>query len=144
MDNIKNDTAPVALPTARGALYLTQEQEWAASLWEIKDTEEIAAAIGIPSHVLTEWEDQPLFMAEITDRRFEIDASIEQKQAAALVFDNFSYAEAEATIGLEEGTIMKWAQEHESPFNELLDEMKRDFAINTIEPETPKKNKKYL
>ena len=135
MDDIKNDTIPAALPTAGGALYLTQEQVSAASLWEIKDTEEIAAALDILSHVLTEWEDLPLFMAEITDHRFEIDASIEEKQAAALVFDNWSYAEAETVIGLEEGTIMEWAQEHDSPFNELPGEMKRDYGINTIQPE---------
>lgn len=135
MNDTKNNTIPAALPTARGALYLTQEQEWAASLWEIKDTEEIAAAISIPSHVLTEWQDQPLFIAEITDHCLEIGASTEEKQAATLVFDNFSYAEAEATLGLGEGTIMKWAQEDESPFNKLVEEMRCDFAISTIEPE---------
>ena len=123
MDKIKNDTAPVALPTARGALSLTQEQVWAASIWEMKDKEKIANAIGVSPEVLTEWQNQPLFIAEIVDHRFEIYASTEEKQAAALVFDNFSYAEAEATIGLEEGTIIEWARDENSLFNQLLDEM---------------------
>ena len=67
-------------------------------------------------------------MAEIADLSAEIDAEIEEKQAAALVLDNSSYAEAEAKIGLEEGTIMEWAQDEESLFNELLDQMKREVA----------------
>ena len=124
MDKIKNDTAPVTLPTDKGILSLTQEQAWAASLWEIKDEEEIASAIGVPSEILTEWEDQSLFIAEIADLSSEINASTEEKQAAALIFDNFSYAEAEATIGLEEGTIMEWAQDEHSVFNDLLDQMR--------------------
>ena len=128
MDNIKNGKAPVALLKDKQILSLTQEQAWAASLWTIKDKEEIASAIGVPSEILTEWENQPLFMAEIADLSAEIDAEIEEKQAAALVFDNSSYAEAEAKIGLEEGTIMEWAQDEESLFNELLNQMKHEVA----------------
>lgn len=128
MDNIKNNKASAAQPTARGALRLTQEQTAALTLWEIKDTEEIAAALGIPLQVITEWEDQPLFMAEISDLYLEIEATTEEKQAAALVWDNFSYAEAEATIGLEKGTIMEWAQDEYSSLNELLDQMKSEAA----------------
>ena len=129
MDKIKNDTAPVTLPTDKRILSLTQQQAWAASLWEIKDKEEIASAIGVPPEILTEWEDQPLFIAEIADLRLGLDANTEEKQAAALVFDNSSYAEAEATIGLEEGTIMEWVQDEENLFNELLDQMKCEVTI---------------
>ena len=128
MDNIKNGKAPVALLKDKQILSLTQEQAWAASLWNIKDKEEIASAIGVSSEILTEWESQPLFIAEIADLSAEFDAEIEEKQAAALVFDNSSYAAAEAKIGLEEGTIMEWAQDEESLFNELLDQMKREVA----------------
>ena len=128
MDNIKNGKAPVALLKDKQILSLTQEQAWAASLWDIKDKEEIASAIGVPPEILTEWENQSLFMAEIADLSAEFDAEIEEKQAAALVFDNSSYAKAEAKIGLEEGTIMEWAQDEESLFNELLDQMKREVA----------------
>ena len=128
MDNLKNGKAPVALLKDRQILPLTQEQAWAASLWDKKDKEEIASAIGVPPEILTEWENQPLFIAEIADLSAEFEAEIEEKQAAALVFDNSSYAAAEATIGLEEGTIMEWAQEEESLFNELLDQMKREVA----------------
>ena len=85
-------------------------------------------AIDVPPEVLTEWKNQPLFIAEIVDLSLGIEASTEEKQAAALVLDNFSYAEAEATIGLKEGTIMEWAQEEDSLFNELLGEMKREVA----------------
>ena len=46
----------------------------------------------------------------------------EEKQAAALIFSNVSYAEAE--IGLKEGTIVAWAQDEGSSFNQLLDCMK--------------------
>ena len=128
MDNIKNGKVPVALLKDKQILSLTQEQAWAASLWNIKDKEEIASAIGVPSEILTQWESQPLFMAEIADFSAEVEAEIEEKQAAALVFDNFSYAAAEAKIGLEEGTIMEWAQDEESLFNELLDQMKREVT----------------
>lgn len=53
-----------------------------------------------------------------------INADIEVKQAAALVLRNFSYADAEAVLGLEEGTIMAWALDDRSPFNSLLGQMK--------------------
>ena len=36
MDNIKNGKAPVALPKDKQILSLTQEQAWAASLWDYK------------------------------------------------------------------------------------------------------------
>ena len=142
MDNTRNDALPAALPTARGALYLTQEQERAALLWETKDTEEIAAALGIPSHVLTEWKDQPLFMAEVANLRMEIDASTEEKQAAVLVYDNFSYAEAEAAIGLEEGTIIEWALDEDSPFNTLLEDIRAEYCYDLQTESAPLENTK--
>ncbi|MDE0186131.1 MAG: helix-turn-helix domain containing protein [Candidatus Poribacteria bacterium] len=53
-----------------------------------------------------------------------IKADTEVTRAAALVLGNFSYADAEATLGLEEGTIMAWALDNRSPFNSLLGQMK--------------------
>ena len=140
MDNTRNDALPAALLTARGALYLTQEQERAALLWETKDTEEIAAALGIPSHVLTEWQDQPLFRAEVANLRMELDASTEEKQAAVLVYDNFSYAEA--AIGLEEGTIIEWALDEDSPFNGLLEDIRAEYCYDLQTESAPLENTK--
>ena len=139
MDNIRNNTIPRAQPTDRAGLALTQEQEWAASLWDIKEKEEIAAALNVPPEILDEWEDQPLFIAEVVDRSEAIEASIQEKQAAALVFDNLSYVEAETTVGLEEGTIMEWVQDEDSTFNYLLDGMKRETTVPEIEPEDPER-----
>ena len=111
-------------PTEIPPLSLTQEQEWAVSLWETKDKGEIATAVGVSPEVLTEWENQKLFTVELTARTIGGEATTEEKQAAVLVWNNFSYAQAEATIGLEEGTIIEWARDSDSEFNWLLKEAK--------------------
>ncbi len=40
--NNKENSKPAAAPTAEPILKLTKEQEWAATLWEKRDREEIA------------------------------------------------------------------------------------------------------
>jgi hypothetical protein len=123
MSKTKKNTIPEAQPTDQIVLSLTQQQMQAALLWEVKSENEIAAAVGITPKVLTQWKNQPIFLAEIVDLRSGIDASPEEKQAAALVFDNVPYAQTETIVGLKEGTLMEWAQDFNS-FNELLEEMK--------------------
>ena len=123
MSKTKKNTTPEALPTDEFVLSLTQQQTQAALLWEAKSEKEIAAALDITPEVLAQWKNLPIFLAEIADHRLGIEASPEEKQAAALVFDNVPYAQTEAIVGLKEGTLMEWAQELNS-FNELLEEMK--------------------
>jgi hypothetical protein len=123
MSKTKKNTIPEAQPTDQIVLSLTQQQMQAALLWEVKSENEIAAAVGITPKVLTQWKNQPIFLAEIVDLRSGIDASPEEKQAAALVFDNVPYAQTEATVGLKKGTLMEWVQGFNS-FNDLLEEMK--------------------
>ena len=123
MSKTKKNTIPEAQPTDQIVLSLTQQQMQAALLWEVKSESEIAAAVGITSKVLTQWKNQPIFLAEIADLRSGIDASPEEKQAAALVFGNVPYAQTEAIVGLKEGTLMEWAHDFNS-FNDLLEEMK--------------------
>lgn len=123
MNNNKN-SKPAAAPSAEPILKLSKEQEWAATLWETRDTEEIAAAVGVSPAVIREWETQPLFIAEIAQNELSAEYETKEKQAAALVFKNISYADAETAIRLKKGTILEWAQEEGSAFNELLDEMK--------------------
>ena len=123
MSKTKKNTIPEAQPTDQIVLSLTQQQMQAALLWEVKSENEIAAAVGITPKVLTQWKNQPIFLAEIADLRSGIDASPEEKQAAALVFDNVPYAQTEAIVGLKEGTLMEWVHGFNS-FNDLLEEMK--------------------
>ena len=123
MSKTKKNTIPEAQPTDQIVLSLTQQQMQAALLWEVKSENEIAAAVGITPKVLTQWKNQPIFLAEIADLRSGIDASPEEKQAAALVFDNVPYAQTETIVGLKEGTLMEWVHGFNS-FNDLLEEMK--------------------
>lgn len=116
---------PAAVPTAEPILKLTLEQELAASLWETSDRKKIAAAVGVSPAVIVEWQQQPLYIAEIANIQLGEMCDTEEKQAAALIFDNISFAEAEAIIGLQAGTIADWAQTEGSSFNELLECMKQ-------------------
>ena len=122
--NHKEKSEQAAAPTTKPILKLTKEQEWAATLWETRDREEIAVALGASPAVIRAWEAQPLFIAEIAQFELGCDYETKEKQAAALVFSNVSYADAETAIRLKKGTIVEWAQEEGSVFNELLDEMK--------------------
>ena len=129
MSKTKKHTTPEAIPTDEFVLSLTQQQTQAAQLWEAKSEKEIAAALGITPEILTQWKNLPMFLAEIADLRLGIEATPEQKQAAALVFANISYAQTEAIVGLKEGTLMEWVQEdafwpEDNPFSDLLKEMK--------------------
>ena len=134
--NKNGNTKPAAAPTAESMLKITKEQEWAASLRRRKDREEIAAAVGVSRDIIEDWEEHPRYLAEIAQIDLEINADAEVKQAAALVLGNFSYADAEAALDLEEGTIIKWAQDAGSAFNSLLVQMK--FLAN---PPTPSDDK---
>ena len=130
MSKTKKNTTSEAQSGDEIVLSLTQQQTQAALLWEVKSENEIAAALGITPEILTQWKNLPIFLAEIADHRSGIEASPEEKQAAALVFANTSYAQTEAIVGLKEGTIMEWIQEDAfwtndpNPFNQLLKEMK--------------------
>ena len=129
MSKTKKNTTPEAVPTDEFVLSLTQQQTQAALLWEAKSENEIAAALDITPEVLAQWKNLPIFLAEIADLRSGIEASPEEKQAAALVFANISYAQTEAIVGLKEGTLMEWVQEdafwtNDNSFSQLLKRMK--------------------
>ena len=129
MNKTKKNTTPKALPTDECVLSLTHQQTQAALLWEKKSENEIVAALDITPEILTQWKNLPIFLAEIVDRRSEIGASTQEKQAAALVFANTSYAQTEAIVGLKEDTIMEWVQGTDfwpspAPFSQLLKQMK--------------------
>ena len=124
MNNNEN-LKPAVAPSAEPILKLSKEQELAASLWETSDRKKIAAAVGVTQAVIAEWQQQPLFIAEIANFQLGDDCLTEEKQAAALIFSNVSYAEAEAIIGLEIGEIAEWVQIEGSSFNELLEYMKQ-------------------
>lgn len=134
--NKNGNAKPVAAPTAESMLQLTKEQESAAALRRRKDKDEIAAAIGVSTDIIEDWEKQPRYLAEIAQIDVGIKADTEVTQAAALVLGNFSYADAEAALGLEEGTIMAWALDNQSPFNSLLVQMK--FLTNRPSPSDDK------
>ena len=150
MSKTKKNTTPAALPTDEIVLSLTQQQTQAALLWEMKSENEIAAALGITPELLTQWKNLPIFLAEIADHRSGIEASPKDKQAAALVFANTSYAQTEAIVGLKEGTIMEWIQEdafwtHDSnPFNQLLKEMKEGVPNKFNEAPEPEVENRRL
>ena len=129
MSKTKKNTTPEAVPTDEFVLSLTQQQTQAALLWEVKSENEIAAALDITPELLTQWKNLPIFLAEIADLRLGIEASPEEKQAAALVFANISYAQTEAIVGLKEDTLMEWVQEDafwtsDNSFSQLLKRMK--------------------
>lgn len=123
MDKDRKKSTPAAAPADAQIFNLTKEQELAARLWKLGNIEEISAAVGVPPEIIEGWKDQPRFLAEIAGTRTGIKVSHEQKQAAALIFSNTSYPQAEAKIGLSEGSIIEWAEDENSAFNALLNEM---------------------
>ena len=120
--NIKANSKPAR--TDKPILNLSKEQQWAASVWKAKTHDEIAVALGVSSEVLEGWVEHPRFLAEIAQRDLGLEPETEEIQAAALAFGDVSYAEAEAEIGLEEGTIMEWTRDRDSMFNSLLGHMR--------------------
>ena len=149
MSKTKKNTTPEALPTDEFVLSLTQQQTQATLLWEATSENEIAAALGITPELLTQWKNLPIFLAEIADHRLGIEASPEEKQAAALVFANTSYAQTEAIVGLKEGTLMQWVQEDilwsdDNAFNLLLKEMKEGVPNKFNEAPEPEVENKAL
>ena len=149
MSKTKKNTIPEALPTDEFVLSLTQQQTQAVLLWEAKSENEIAAALDITPELLTQWKNLPIFLAEIAYHRLGIEASPEDKQAAALVFANISYAQTEAIVGLKEGTLMEWVQEgafwpNDNSFSLLLQEMKEGVPNKLNESPEPKVENKGL
>ena len=149
MSKTKKNTIPEALPTDEFVLSLTQQQTQAVLLWEAKSENEIAAALDITPELLTQWKNLPIFLAEIAYHRLGIEASPEDKQAAALVFANISYAQTEAIVGLKEGTLMEWVQEgafwpNDNSFSLLLQEMKEGVPNKFNESPEPKVENKGL
>ena len=149
MSKTKKNTTPEALPTDEFVLSLTQKQTQATLLWEAKSENEIAVALDITPELLTQWKNLPIFLAEIADHRLGIEADPEEKQAAALVFANISYAQTEAIVGLEEGTLMAWVQENafwsnDSSFSQLLKEMKKGVPNKFSEAPEPEVESKGL
>ena len=130
MSKTKKNTTPEALPTDEFVLSLTQQQTQATLLWEATSENEIAATHStLHRNSSRSGKTCQFFLAEIADHRLGIEASPEEKQAAALVFANTSYAQTEAIVGLKEGTLMEWVQEDilwsdDNSFNLLLKEMK--------------------
>ena len=93
---------------------------------------------------IAQWKNLPIFLAEIADLRSGIEASREEKQAAALVFANISYAQTEAIVGLKEGTLMEWVQEdafwtNDNSFSQLLKRMKEGVPNKFTEAPEAKK-----
>ena len=120
-----------------------------ALLWEVKSENEIAAALDITPELLTQWKNLPIFLAEIANHRLGVEASPEEKQAAALVFANTSYAQTEAIVGLEEGTLIEWVQEdgfwtENNSFSELLKEMKEGVPNKFNEAPEPEVENRRL
>ena len=149
MSKTKKNTTPEALPTDEFVLSLTQKQTQATLLWEATSENEIAAALGITPELLTQWKNLPIFLVEIADHRLGIEASPKEKQAAALVFANISYAQTEAIVGLKEGTLMEWVQEDirwsdDNAFNLLLKEMKEGVPNKFNEAPEPEVENKAL
>ena len=149
MSKIKKNTTPEAQSTDEIVLSLTQQQTQAALLWEVKSENEIAAALDITPELLTQWKNLPIFLAEIADHRLGVEASPEEKQAAALVFANTSYAQTEAIVGLEEGTLIEWVQEdgfwtENNSFSELLKEMKEGVPNKFNEAPEPEVENRRL
>ena len=149
MSKTKKNTTPEALPTGEVVLSLTQQQTQAALLWEVKSENEIAAALDITPEILTQWKNLPIFLAEIADHRLGVEASPEEKQAAALVFANTSYAQTEAIVGLEEGTLIEWVQEDgfwtkDYFFSQLLKEMKEGVPNKFNEAPEPEVENRRL
>ncbi len=120
MDNNGNKPLPAAAPASGTVLDLPEEQKWAASVWDTKSTTEIASALGIPLNVVEEWCEQPRFQVELCQQEWDIQPEIEVTHAVVLVLEDVSYAETEVMVGLENGTLMAWAQDEESDFNRLL------------------------
>ncbi len=135
--NVNKKSKPAAAPTVKPMMKLSKEQAWAATLWDTRDTQELAAAVGVSPAVIREWETQPLFIAEIAQNVLGGGYETKEKHAAALVFSNVSYADAEIATRLKKGTILEWAQEEDSEFNELLDEMKVLVATKLKSGATP-------
>ena len=106
MDKDRKESIPAAAPADGQILALTKDQQCAARLWKRGDIEEISVAVGVPSEVIEGWFDQPRFLAEIAATILEHSPNDKLKQAAALIFSKCTYADTEAAIGLEEGSII--------------------------------------
>lgn len=132
MDNNGNKPLPAAAPASGTVLDLTEEQKWAASVWDTKSTTEIASALGIPHNVVEEWWEQTRFQVELCQQEWDIQPEIEVTHAVALVLEDVSYAETEAMVGLENGTLMAWAQDEESDFNTLLGHLRDEPHYSSL------------
>jgi len=132
MDNNGNKPLPAAAPASGTVLDLTEEQKWAASVWDTKSTTEIASALGIPHNVVEEWWEQPRFQVELCQLEWDIQPENEVTHAVVLVFQDVSYAETEAMVGLENGTLKAWAQDEESDFNTLLGHLRYEPDYSSL------------
>jgi len=123
---------PAAAPASGTVLELTEEQKWAASVWDTKSTAEIASALDIPHNVVEEWWEQTRFQVELCQLEWDIQPEIEVTHAVVLVFEDVSYSETEAMLGLENGTLMAWAQDEESDFNTLLGHLRYEPDYSSL------------
>ena len=112
---------PLAIPADTATLHLTPEQEMALELWNALNETEIAAAIGVPVEVVQGWQKQPFFSLALINQQEEMHASDDEIRAAFLILDGVSFADAEATLQLDQGTIKEWAIDEDSSFTQLVD-----------------------
>ena len=123
----KQENQPVVgIPADTNNLHLTLEQELAIELWETGDTEHIAAATGLTVDVIDDWQNQPLFKVALRNSQNELGASMEELQAVALALDNTSFAEIEKLLELHPGTVTDWAKDFDTPFAQLLEELRME------------------
>ena len=123
----KQENQPVVgISADSNQLHLTEQQELAIELWETGDTERIAAAIGVTVDVIHDWRKQPLFKVVLRNRQNALGAPMENLQAVALVLDNTSFAEIEKLLELHPGTVTDWAKDFDTPFAQLLEELRME------------------
>ncbi len=124
MPKEKQDKPIAAAPANPDTFSLTDQQEQAIELWETLEHKDlIAAAVGVTPEVLQDWQKQPLFRLALINEECRHDADMTELQAAALIMDKASFADAEKALKLDPGTITEWAKEYGSTFTLLLEAM---------------------
>ena len=133
----KQENQPVVgIPADSNQLHLTEEQKQAIELWHTTEREEdIAAAIGVTPDVIDDWQNQPLFKVALRNSQNELGASMEELQAVVLALNNTSFAEIEKLLELHPGTVTDWVKDCDTPFAELLEELRmasRDEKLDQV------------
>ena len=139
MSTKKEDKPIVATPTNPEIFRLTPEQKEALELWHTLDEEDIAAAVGVTTEVIQDWQKLTIFRLARINEENGIVAEMDELQAAALIIDKVTFADAEKALGFDPGTISEWAKDPASPFPTLLECMRSELR----EPERDEQRAKY-